>query len=159
MLTIDETDPDAVSGRQTIIRRYLWYEHERAMTESPEDDQTLKNFQTFLKRAGPTTTGRVLPGVGLLHAALLQCFRSRRRGGTNVPAAEKQLAVVQYGSLLQFRGRPYEVPVGCTTKEAKRRAREEIQEAALISAATHRVRRCEREAARRRQECFEKRTP
>ena len=87
LLTIDETDPDAVSGRQTIILRYLWYEHERAATESPEDDQALKNFQMFLKRAGPST-GRVLPGIGLLHATLLQCFRSRRKGGTNVPAAE-----------------------------------------------------------------------
>ena len=82
LLTVDETDPTAVAERQSIIRRYLWYEHERAMTEpSPEDDQTLANFQAHLKRTGPTTTGRVLPGVGLLHAALLQCFRDRRRGG------------------------------------------------------------------------------
>ena len=139
--------------RQSLIRRYLWYEHERASAEpspTPEDNQMFAHFQAHLTRTG--TTGRVLPGVGILHATLLQCFRDRKRGGRNttVTAAERQLAVVQHGSLLQFRGRPYETPVGCTTKEAKGKAREDIQEAALISAATHRVRRCGRQAARRR---------
>lgn len=46
-------------------------------------------------------------------------------------AEQKTLAVVQHESLLMFRDRPFEVPYGCTTMEAKRQAKEEQNEAVL----------------------------
>ena len=119
LLIVPAGDQVALQRRNTTIRRYLWTEQElvhKSSASGAVDDNI-----------------RVLPGIGLLQGHLLQAFARRdlRRTKKSVQSAkgaagftkEKSLAVVQHESLPMFRGRPFEVPHGCTTKQAKRKAK------------------------------------
>ena len=108
---------------------------------------------------------RVLPGIGLVQGHLLQAFSRRGVNKTKRSAhlaestagftEEKTLAVVQHESLLMFRGRPFEVPHGCTTKLAKRKAKQELNEAVLEMIVRIKHKRYLEQARLRREACKE----
>ena len=124
LLAITEANEEQVARREALIRRFLWAElelshegiswSEHGATLLNEEGQQ-DNLHQHLGRS-MMTTGRVLPGVGMMYGYLLQSFANRgrqRRGKSTTMAAatagfmeEKQLAVVQHGSLLLFKGRP-----------------------------------------------------
>ena len=125
-----------------------------------------RNFEKNLQGHNAKIHGnkaRVLPGVGVLHRHLLQALSRRSYRVTRRSAhlasstaghnAEKALAVVQHESLLMFRGRPFEVPHGCTTKEAKLQAKAELGEAVMEMIVKIKPRRYVERARRRRFGC------
>jgi hypothetical protein len=180
MLIVPDGDPALLERRHTYIRRFLWtekeLEYEGGCCANVEgsmigEEATREHFQKNLTKkydvqASSGAKIRVLPGVGRLQGHLLQAFSRRSFDKTKKSehlakntggfAQEKSLAVVQHGSLLMFRGRPFEVPHGCTTKEAKWQAKEELNEAVLELLVKVKHKRYLDQARKRRAECLAK---
>ena len=140
LLVVPAGDHTALQRRNTYIRRYLWTEQELvheiiAWGAVGDSMRCEKAAQSHLKENLGDAI-RVLPGVGLLQGHLLQAFNRRGLMKTKKSVhlakstagftEEKSLAVVQHESLLMFRGRPFEVPHGCATKQAKRKAKNQV---------------------------------
>ena len=186
LLYINENDPVAVERRKVITRRWLWTSVELASRgQSWESvDQSMDGnlsahvqrlrtqAQQHLMTTKSKESRRVLPGVAVLQGHLAQAYQSRRRGGkggqhanqtlhkrAGTVAPERCLAIIQHESLLLFRGRPYQTPLGSNTQEARAKARRELHEAIAQLTAETRLQNMLKAQVKRKAECVEKGIP